>query len=105
MGRLLRNFARRVGDGGNIDYQVAAVDVRWNSYRIAAARLPDTGYVDCRSAISAHHVRAALPVTCPSANHAGIERGSPSSVGFAYDNKAQGSIVCVHGKEVQTAVV
>ena len=75
-----------------------------NAYRIAAARLPNGRNVDRRSAVAANHVRAILAVTGPSADHAGIQSGSPGAVGLANDDEAQRSVVRFDLEKMQIAV-
>src|SRR5260370_25368639 len=71
---LLRNLARSLRQGRYIQHQVAAIHVRRDANRIAAALLADRGHVNCRSAVAANDVLSVLAVAFRAADAAGIQR-------------------------------
>ncbi len=102
--RLLRNFARGVGEGRKIDHQLLPSTCDGTATGLQPPGLADAGHVDRRSAVAANHVGSVLPVARPSADHASVQRRAPTAVGLANDDEAQRGVVHFDLEKMQIAV-
>src|ERR1700692_246927 len=95
--RLTRNLLSGATEAGKIHHDVAAIDARCDSNRIAATLVADTRNVDGRAAMPRDCVLAVLAIPFGPADEASVERGAVA-IGFLDDHETQRLVGDIHGE-------